>query len=343
MRNSMQKTAVSIIGGFLGVGKTTAIRHLLQNKPENERWALLINEFGEVGIDGAALEDQKEGVLVKELPGGCICCAGSGMFEVAVATLLRKFRPDRLIIEPTGLAEPQSLVDSLRGPGFREAVDLRAVIALVHPMHFLSPKHREHRLFRLQLEVSDVWVANQCDLASAEALKIFRERANEAWPPRMNVVETRMGALDLALLDLKASNEAPSRRVGARAHDHSHAHEHTHTRNHSHTHARDKDRARVHQSKGVHTCGWVFPPEQIFDQEALRAWMHKIEASLEGLLRLKAVVHLPQGWFLLNWHHRETTLAPVAYRRDSRIELIVDASCRVDWEALEQSLRECFA
>lgn len=67
-----KKVPTNIITGFLGVGKTTAILNLLKNKPENENWAVLVNEFGEIGIDGTLMTDQ--GALIKEVPGGCMCC-----------------------------------------------------------------------------------------------------------------------------------------------------------------------------------------------------------------------------------------------------------------------------
>lgn len=66
------RVPTNILTGFLGVGKTTTILNLLKNKPENENWAVLVNEFGEIGIDGALMTDQ--GALIKEVPGGCMCC-----------------------------------------------------------------------------------------------------------------------------------------------------------------------------------------------------------------------------------------------------------------------------
>ena len=100
----------NIITGFLGVGKTSTILHLLENKPGNERWAVLVNEFGEIGIDGSLFEGQrgdKQGVVIREVPGGCMCCAAGLPMQVALNQLLVKARPDRLLIEPTGLGHPK--------------------------------------------------------------------------------------------------------------------------------------------------------------------------------------------------------------------------------------------
>ena len=81
-------TKTNLITGFLGSGKTTSILHLLANKPTDEKWAVLVNEFGEVGIDGALLADS--GALLKEIPGGCMCCVNGLPMQVGLNTLQRK-------------------------------------------------------------------------------------------------------------------------------------------------------------------------------------------------------------------------------------------------------------
>lgn len=91
--------------GFLGVGKTTAILDLFKQKPKNENWAVLVNEFGKIGIDGAIYS--AAGITVKEVAGGCLCCAVGLPFQVSVNRLLKEVRPDRLLIEPTGLGHPK--------------------------------------------------------------------------------------------------------------------------------------------------------------------------------------------------------------------------------------------
>ncbi len=104
----LEHIPTNILTGFLGVGKTTAILHLLQHKPESERWAVLVNEFGEVGIDGALIAgnySEEQGVFIREVPGGCMCCAAGLPMQMALNMLLARARPDRLLIEPTGLSQ----------------------------------------------------------------------------------------------------------------------------------------------------------------------------------------------------------------------------------------------
>ena len=100
------RVPTNILTGFLGVGKTTTILNLLKNKPEKENWAVLVNEFGEIGIDGALMTDQ--GALIKEVPGGCMCCTAGVPMSVGITALLRQ-KPDRLLIEPTETESKETL------------------------------------------------------------------------------------------------------------------------------------------------------------------------------------------------------------------------------------------
>ena len=97
----------NLITGFLGVGKTTAVIDLLSRKPPGSRWAVLVNEYGEVAIDGALIEGSgPDGVTVREVGGGCVCCASAPYLPVALHFLLLDAKPERLIIETTGLGHP---------------------------------------------------------------------------------------------------------------------------------------------------------------------------------------------------------------------------------------------
>ena len=103
----------NIITGFLGTGKTSTILQLLKSKPEHERWAILVNEFGEIGVDGSLFwgkHQEDSGVYIREVPGGCMCCASGFPVQVALNQLLTRAKPDRLLIEPTGLGHPVALL-----------------------------------------------------------------------------------------------------------------------------------------------------------------------------------------------------------------------------------------
>ena len=131
--NSSHLSAVptNIITGFLGVGKTTAILNLLKSKPANQRWAVLVNEFGEIGVDGSLFQGQQsedQDVFIREVPGGCMCCAAGLPMQIALNQLLAKAKPDRLLIEPTGLGHPKEVLQVLSTEYYQDVLSLHKTL-----------------------------------------------------------------------------------------------------------------------------------------------------------------------------------------------------------------------
>ncbi len=184
----------NVISGFLGVGKTTAILKLFEQKPVAEKWAVLVNEFGKVGIDGQVYQSQ--GIAVKEIPGGCMCCAQGLPLQVAVNRLLREAKPDRLIIESSGVGHPAGVLKTLGGDGFRDVLDLQAGICLLDPEQLLQADYRDNPLFNEQLQYADILVANKTDRASAPAMQAFAELASSFSPPKLLTATTIDARLD---------------------------------------------------------------------------------------------------------------------------------------------------
>lgn len=163
----ISRVPTNIITGFLGVGKTSAIMHLLAHKPSHERWAVLVNEFGEVGIDGSLLQGQKkqqDQVFIREVPGGCMCCAAGLPMQIALNQLLSEARPDRLLIEPTGLGHPKEVLQVLSTEYYRQILALQKNITLVDARKLSYPKYTEHETFNQQIAIADTVVGNKRDL-----------------------------------------------------------------------------------------------------------------------------------------------------------------------------------
>ena len=137
-----KRIPTSLITGFLGTGKTTTILHLLKQKPASEKWAVLVNEFGEIGIDGALLSGS--GAEIREVAGGCMCCVADLPMQVALNMLIAKTKPDRLLIETTGLGHPQALIDTMTDDYYGTLLELRAVICLVDPRKLSDPRYLDH-------------------------------------------------------------------------------------------------------------------------------------------------------------------------------------------------------
>lgn len=201
MSTTRPPVPVNIIAGGLGAGKTTAINALLQHRPSGERWAILINEYGEVGVDGALLatEGVRPNVEIREVAGGCICCSAGFMFEMSLVMLLQR-RPDRLLIEPTGLATLTGIIETLESPGIRDAVDLRSVITLIDASRLeernATPEEQD------QVAAADILLANHVDRATPDSIEAFLETSRRAFPPRAHVGTVDHARIPPELLDL---------------------------------------------------------------------------------------------------------------------------------------------
>jgi len=320
----LKPVPTTVVTGFLGVGKTTAMLDLLENRPHGERWAVLVNEFGEVGIDGAVLH-AGGGFAVREVAGGCICCSGRLHLRVALTRLLREVRPDRLLIEPTGLGHPAGIIDTLRDEWLAQALDVRATLCLVDPRQFANPSVSGTPAYQDQLNLADVLIANKTDLASAEQLEAFLAFAAQLYPSKLAVAETRHGKLDPAWLDLD-----PRRDRAAAFPDAHHGHAHTEP-------ATGAIGRRESAGLGSFACGWVFPPETVFNRQRLQALFAGFD-GVNGLQRAKGVFRTGREWVLGNWTPDGAEFRAIAYRRDSRVELIAAGDEAPDWDAVEAAL-----
>jgi G3E family GTPase len=298
----MSAVPTNLITGFLGVGKTTAVIDLLHQKAKGSRWAVLVNEYGEVGIDGALIEGAgPDGVTVKEVGGGCVCCAAAPFLPVAIHFLLLEARPERLIIETTGLGHPARLLDSLRN-SYRGRLDVRATIGIVDPADFAKPEMRENPIFNDQIQMADVLVMNKLDAAPPELVRGFQEWANALFPPKLLIAGTTRGRLELEWLDLSASA--------------------------------DRTAGRASPPNAARARGWVFDAALAFDENKLVALL----ANTSGVTRLEGVFRVDDEWIAVNRAGTAVSVSPTAYRRDSRIEVFSET---LDWDTFEAALRAC--
>lgn len=324
----------NIVTGFLGSGKTTAIRHLLAHKPAGERWAVLVNEFGETGIDAALLAadamDQDE-IYIREVPGGCMCCAAGVPMRVALNQLLARAWPHRLLIEPTGLGHPQQLLRTLTGENFASVLDMRAVITLLDARKLHDSRYTEHRIFQQQLAVADRLVANKADLYSAndrKQLDDFLKANPELKDKPRHIIE--QGRLELTWLDGTSAREPAVTGVP------------TPPRN-PETEAFDSGEQVLpasgiqethNEGEGFVSSGWRFAADRIFDYDQLSALLDELPAE-----RIKGVVHTDQGAFTFNREGESLDRAPANHQGESRLEFIARDQRALD--CLESKLNAC--
>src|SRR5574337_437353 len=220
----LAKIPVTIVTGFLGAGKTTLIRHILMN-PDGRRLALIINEFGDVGVDGDLVEGcasetcPREAIV--ELANGCICCTVADDFQPAVETLMkREPRPDHIIIETSGLALPKPLVKARFADDPRRLAEQRAADPSLDHDNPLEEVYED------QLMCADLVVLNKADLVPAQRLDALRAEIGKSLPRAVKIAPAREGVIDPdVLLGVRAAAEddldqRPSHHDGTGAHDH---------------------------------------------------------------------------------------------------------------------------
>ncbi len=247
----LSKIPVTVITGFLGSGKTTLIRHLMQN-PQGRRLAVLVNEFGSVGVDGEILkscadENCPEENIV-ELANGCICCTVADDFIPTIEALMAlPRRPDHILIETSGLALPKPLLKAFDWPAIRSRITVDGVVALADAEAVAAGRFApdveaveaqrvadgsiDHEtplseVFEDQIACADIVLLTKADLADAASLAAARAVIEAEAPRRLPILAVEDGRIDPRLvLGLNAAAEddlhsRPSHHDGADDHEH---------------------------------------------------------------------------------------------------------------------------
>lgn len=212
--NRVMRIPTTVVTGHLGAGKTTAIGQLLQHKPAVERWAVIVNEFGELGIDGATLRRTDSGVLIEEITGACICCGMGAPLLFVLEQLLDAQQFDRLLIEPTGLAEPTAVADAFTAPTLRDRLVRRVAVCLVDVRQIARERWQHHATFQRQLYASECVVGTFADEATDDEKAAFLAFARDLEPSRAGYWLVENGRLPAEVLDLQPVDSAALSHAG---------------------------------------------------------------------------------------------------------------------------------
>ncbi len=211
---------VNMIFGFLGSGKTTLVRHLLGARARDRKLAVIVNEFGQVGIDGAILEG--EAVDMIQLTSGCLCCTLKGPLLNAVEELRDKAGVEHTVIEASGVADPEEMIESFSAPEFRASVAVGPFVTVVDAAKFEVMREMLGEFYGSQVAHADIVLLNKTDLASPEQLAAVRAEVAEL-NPHARIVTTERCDVDAGLVLDALSGWEPSQYEGGH-HHHYHGH-----------------------------------------------------------------------------------------------------------------------
>lgn len=321
MNTRISAIPTNIITGFLGVGKTSAILHLLKSKPADERWAVLVNEFGEIGVDGSLFGGQhseEQGVFIREVPGGCMCCAAGLPMQVALNQLIARAKPDRLLIEPTGLGHPKEVLQVLSADYYQSVLEIQKILALVDARNLSDKRYTSHQTFNQQIAIADIVVGNKQDLYQRQ------DRA------KLEDYIKQEGAVQAVVLFTQNGEIAPNYLLGKTA---------AKTKAHHHHSGEEKPLLSelpipdcgyikaINEGEGFHSVGWRFSPGRVFDYKKLYSFLSGITAE-----RMKAVFITECGVFGYNLTPDALTEIELDDCIESRVEIISD-NISSEWEA----------
>ena len=246
-------TKIDIISGFLGAGKTTFIKKMIDEAFQGEQIVLIENEFGEVGIDGGFLKDA--GIQITEMNSGCICCSLVGDFGKNLHEVISKYHPDRILIEPSGVGKLSDVMKSVIDIEKEEDVKLNALVTVVNALKASKQMKAFGEFFNNQIEYATTVILSRSQNATPEQLEFCVKKIQEL-NPNAAIITTDWNALKGAQilkviegqdnLEMKALAEARHAQ-DEKEHEHEHHHhdhddhDHEHHHEHEHEHHHDHD------------------------------------------------------------------------------------------------------
>jgi G3E family GTPase len=255
----MLRTPITLITGPLGSGKTTLLRHILATRPA--KIAIVMNEFGEIAIDTKVIEGKN--VRISELGGGCVCCSLLGEFEAAVTEIIKKVAPEIIVVETTGLAEPEALVFNIQ-----EALPqcrLDGVVSVIDADMLVRFPELGHTT-RLQIEGADILFLNKMDLIGATQIEPLQRKLRNI-NPTAAIVPTERCRTDPELLF--GVRQSGKRNIAPPPHEHQQQFE-----------------------------SFMFSSDNIFSRDCFERFVNGLPANL---IRAKGFIRLPDGAQLFNF------------------------------------------
>lgn len=268
-------TKIDIISGFLGAGKTTFIKKLLQEAISGEQVVLIENEFGEIGIDGGFLKDS--GIEIREMNSGCICCSLVGDFGKSLSEVLTKYKPDRIIIEPSGVGKLSDVMKAVIDVSADMDVALNSAVTIVDAAKCKMYMKNFGEFFNNQIENAGTVVLSRTDITDTAKIQKDVEMIREKNPKAaivttplaelggsqlLEIIEKRDTMLDDLLEEVRESHHHHDDDECCCGHDHDHEHHHHHDdddeccchEHHHHDHDENEEHEHHHHDHDDECC-----------------------------------------------------------------------------------------
>ncbi len=309
-------TKINVISGFLGAGKTTLIKKLISESFQGEKVVLIENEFGEIGIDGGFLKDA--GIEITEMNSGCICCSLVGDFGTALADVIKKFSPDRIIIEPSGVGKLSDVMKAVVGIAKEQPVELDSSITVADANKCKMYMKNFGEFFNNQIENADTIVLSRTQSVSEqkleEAVALLRTKNTKAaiittpWDSLSgNIILEAMNKTNSLAEELMHEEEICPECGHHHDHDHHddecgcehhHEHEHHHDDECGCEHHHDHDHHHHHADEVFTSWGRETPHK--YSNEVMESILKKLANSDEygQILRAKGIVPNVDGTFI---------------------------------------------